>query len=51
MLKPENQPDQKRFQKLKGAEKERGRDDRRATKTAAHEVKELRKREGRSKSE
>ncbi len=49
MLKPENQTDKKRFEKLKDAEQDRGRGERKATKVAAHEVKELRKPEGRSK--
>jgi hypothetical protein len=49
MLKPENKIDKSRFRKLKQTEKERGRGEQKATKVAAHEVKELRKREGRSK--
>jgi hypothetical protein len=51
MLKPENQTDKKRFERLKQTEEERGRSEEKATKVAAGEVKELRKREGRSKQE
>lgn len=49
MLKKANQVDKARFEKLKEAETERGRSEHRATKVAAHEVKELRRQEGRSK--
>jgi hypothetical protein len=49
MLKPENSVDKKRFEKLKEAELEGGRNEESATDAAAHEVKELRRREGRSK--
>jgi hypothetical protein len=51
MLKPDNQKDKRRFEKLKGAQVERGRDKEEATDVAAAEVKEMRKREGRSKKE
>ena len=50
MLKPENQTDKKRFERLKQTEEERGRNDRKATKVAADQVKEIRKREGRGKN-
>jgi hypothetical protein len=49
MLKPENQIDKDRFEKLKDAQVERGRDESIAVEIAAEEVKELRRREGRSK--
>ena len=51
MLKPDNKLDKKRFQKLKDAELERGRDPDEAADVAALEVKELRHREGRSKED
>ena len=51
MLKPENQVDKQRFEKLKDAELERGREEEKATDIAADQVKELRRREGRSKEE
>ena len=51
MVKPENKVDKKRFEKLKSAETDRGRDEEEATEVAAKEVKELRRREGRSKEE
>ena len=51
MLNPENEIDKERFEKLKEAEVERGRDEDKAIDVAADQVKELRKREGRSKSE
>jgi hypothetical protein len=51
MLSPENQKDKKRFDKLKEAQVERGRDDEEATQVAASEVKEMRRREGRSKDD
>jgi hypothetical protein len=51
MLNPENQHDKDRFQALKGNEEKRGRDDESATQIAAREVKELRKREGKSKDD
>ncbi|HVX13652.1 MAG TPA: hypothetical protein VHC22_20885 [Pirellulales bacterium] len=51
MLKPENQVDKERFEQLKEAEVERGREEEKATEVAAGQVKELRKREGRSKDE
>jgi hypothetical protein len=48
MLKPENQADKARFDKLKEAELERGREDETAVEVAAAQVKELRKREGKN---
>ena len=51
VLKPENQIDKERFEKLKTAEVGRGREEESATEVAAEQVKELRKREGRSKDE
>ena len=51
MLKPENQKDKDRFEALKENEEVRGREGEAATQIAAQEVKELRKREGRSKNE
>ena len=51
MLKPENQVDKDRFEKLKDAEVERGREEDTAIDVAAQQVKELREREGRSKDE
>jgi hypothetical protein len=48
MLKPENQVDKMRFDKLKEAELERGREGETATEVAAAQVKELRKREGKN---
>ena len=50
MLKPENQKDKKRFEKLKDHEQERGRDEETATEVAVQQVKKIRKSEGRSKS-
>ena len=49
MLKPENQRDKARFKQLKRVEKERGLDEDSAIEVAAHQVKHLRRREGRSK--
>lgn len=49
MLKPENEVDKERFEKLKAAELDHGREEETATGVAAGQVKELRKREGRSK--
>ena len=49
MLKPENQADKKRFDRLKQTEEERGRTKRKAVEVAAEQVKEIRKREGRNK--
>jgi hypothetical protein len=49
MLNAENEKDKERFEKLKEAQVERGRDDETATQVAASEVKEMRDREGRSK--
>jgi hypothetical protein len=51
MLNSENQTDKKRFEKLKEAQVERGRDEQKAIDVAASEVKEMRKREGRSKDD
>jgi hypothetical protein len=51
MLKQENQKDKRRFEKLKDAELDRGRDEDKAIDVAAREVKQLRKREGRSKDQ
>lgn len=49
MLKAENKKDKERFEKLKDHQEEPGRDEEKAIKVAAHEVKEMRRREGRSK--
>ena len=49
MLNRENRKDKDRFEKLKGAQVERGRNEKKATKVAASEVKEMRRREGKSK--
>ena len=46
-----NQVDKDRFDKLKAAQMDRGRDEERAIEVAAEEVKELRRREGRSKDD
>jgi len=46
-----NQVDKDRFDKLKTAQVDRGRDEERAIEIAAEEVKELRRREGRSKDD
>jgi hypothetical protein len=51
MLNQENQQDKDRFEKLKSAQVERGRDETKATEVAAEEVKEMRRREGRSKED
>lgn len=51
MLNEENRTDKERFDKLKDAQVERGRDEEKAIEVAASEVKELRKREGRSKDQ
>ena len=51
MLSPENQVDKDRFEKLKDAEEERGRDEETAIEVAAGQVKEMRQREGRSKDD
>jgi hypothetical protein len=50
MLKRENRKDKDRFEKLKDTQVERGRDEKKATEVAASEVKEMRRREGRSKT-
>jgi hypothetical protein len=49
MLNTENEKDKERFEKLKEAQVERGRDEETATQVAASEVKEMRDREGRAK--
>jgi hypothetical protein len=49
MLKPENQTDKERFEKLKEHEVARGRGEEQATKVAAKEVKQLRDQEGKNK--
>jgi hypothetical protein len=51
MLKPDNQVDKDRFEKLKDTEVDHGRDEGKATEVAAGQVKELRHREGRSKED
>lgn len=51
MLNTENEKDKDRFDKLKEAQVERGRGEEEATQVAASEVKEMRRREGRSKEE
>jgi hypothetical protein len=51
MLNRENQKDKDRFEKLKEAQVERGRDEEKAIEVAASEVKEMRRREGRSKED
>jgi hypothetical protein len=51
MLNKENQVDKDRFEKLKDTQVERGRDEETAMDVAADEVKEMRRREGRSKED
>jgi len=51
MLNAENQRDKERFERLKEAQVKRGRDEEKATDVAASEVKEMRRREGRAKSD
>jgi hypothetical protein len=51
MLNTENEKDKERFEKLKETQVERGRDEDEATQVAASEVKETRRREGRSKED
>jgi hypothetical protein len=51
MLNEENKVDKKRFEKLKETQVVRGRDETEAIDEAAKEVKELRRREGRSKDD
>ena len=51
MLNAENEQDRERFEKLKEAEVKRGWDDETAINVAARQVKELRKREARSKED
>lgn len=48
---PNQDLDKGRFEKLKEAEVERGREEGKATEVAAAQVKELRRREGRSKED
>jgi hypothetical protein len=48
MLNAENGRDKKRFEKLKETQVERGREEKKAIDVAASEVKEMRRREGRS---
>jgi hypothetical protein len=50
-LKPDNQVDKQRFERMKQTEEERGRDEETAIDVAAKEVKELRGREGRAKQD
>jgi hypothetical protein len=50
MVRPKNELDKERFEKLKEAQTDRGRPEEKAVEVAADEVKELRRREGRSKS-
>lgn len=50
-LRPENENDKRRFDKMKQTEKERGRSEDEAIDVAAKETKELRRREGRSKDD
>jgi len=51
MLNKENEKDKQRFEKLKETQVERGRDEEKAKEIAASEVKEMRRREGRSKED
>jgi hypothetical protein len=51
MVKPDNRVDKERFEDLKSAETKRGLDEQEAIKTAAEEVKELRREEGRAKQD
>jgi len=51
MVKPANEVDKDRFEKIKTAQTDRGREEDKATEIAAEEVKELRRREGRSKKD
>jgi hypothetical protein len=51
MLNPQNEVDKERFEKLKDTQVERGRGEEKAIEVAASEVKEMRRREGRSKDE
>jgi hypothetical protein len=51
VLKPENQVDKDRFEELKDAEVDRGREEETGIDVAAQQVKELREREGRSKDD
>lgn len=51
MLKPENQVDKRRFEKIKDRELAAGQDETSAIDDAAAEVKEVRESEGRSKED
>jgi len=51
MLNKENEVDKERFEKLKDAQVQRGRDEDKAIEVAADEVKQMRRREGRSKED
>jgi hypothetical protein len=51
MLNPENEKDKERFEKMKETELQHGREEESAIDVAAQEVKELRRREGRSKDD
>jgi hypothetical protein len=51
MLNKENEVDKDRFEKLKDTQVERGRNEEIAIEVAAEEVKEMRRREGRSKDD
>jgi hypothetical protein len=51
MLNQENERDKKRFEKLKETQVARGTDESKAIDEAAKEVKEMRRREGRSKDD
>jgi hypothetical protein len=48
-VKRDKERDKRRFEHLKADKKKHGQDEESATEAAAHEVKEMRKREGRSK--
>jgi hypothetical protein len=50
-MKPKNQVDKDRFEKMKDTEQDHGRDEKTATEVSAAQVKELRRREGRSKED
>jgi hypothetical protein len=50
-MRPDNEVDKERFEKLKETEMKRGRSEEKATEVSAGQVKELRAREGRSKEE
>jgi hypothetical protein len=50
-MRPDNEVDKERFEKLKETEMKRGRSEDKATEVSAGQVKELRAREGRGKVE